>query len=303
LVAERREGKPLEAALSCAIPEVLVDMIAYTEADAGELVTALPGGLSRLVLISSGDVYASYGAFLGQGTAHRQFKPATEDDPLRSQLFPYRAHATSPADFRYHYEKILVERRAQELAPVPVTILRLPMVYGPGDPQQRVQGAVRRLRESRHVLRLHPQEATWRCTRGYVEDVARAIVLATSAPQAAGQTFNVGEREAMTEREWLGEIGHASGWTGEVVSDSQAPLSMPAQWKVPLIASTEKIRKELGFIESVGRREGIRRSLGNRKHMKPAPTPAVSLKACRRLLAPGDHLPCQILARAPALRR
>jgi nucleoside-diphosphate-sugar epimerase len=70
---------------------------------------------------------------------HRRPAPR-QDRALRAQRFPYRAQAASPADFRYSYEKILVEESFGTHSPVPVTVLRLPMVYGPGDAQERASG-------------------------------------------------------------------------------------------------------------------------------------------------------------------
>jgi hypothetical protein len=55
----------LTTALAAAAPAVVVDMTAYTEADVKGLLAALPASLVRLVIISSGDVYWTYGAFLG----------------------------------------------------------------------------------------------------------------------------------------------------------------------------------------------------------------------------------------------
>lgn len=56
---------------------------------------------------------------------------------MREQLYPYWAQASDPEDLLYGYDKIVVEQTAQSGAMVPVTILRLPMVYGPHDPQNR----------------------------------------------------------------------------------------------------------------------------------------------------------------------
>jgi NAD(P)-dependent dehydrogenase (short-subunit alcohol dehydrogenase family) len=57
-------GGSLKAALSHGTPDLLIDLIAYTEADADALLFALPRGVSRLTLISSGDVYATLGRYL-----------------------------------------------------------------------------------------------------------------------------------------------------------------------------------------------------------------------------------------------
>jgi nucleoside-diphosphate-sugar epimerase len=135
------------------------------------------------------------------------------------------------------------------------------MVYGPRDPQQRVQSVVRRLRENPDRLGLHSGEAAWRCTRGYVEDVAFGIALPATHPRSTGQIFNLGERDALTEQEWIGAIGRAIGWAGAVEADPGVAPSLPARWEVPLMVSTETIRRQLGYDEPVGREEGIRRAV------------------------------------------
>lgn len=124
-------------------PAVLVDMIAYSAEDVERLLPSLPATLERLVVISSGDVYRTYGAFLGHEPAGSTPSPLDESAPLRKSRYPYRAVAPGPDDLRYRYEKIDVEEIARGAAPVPVTVLRLPMVYGPKDPQERVAGSAR----------------------------------------------------------------------------------------------------------------------------------------------------------------
>jgi len=177
LTADRRRAA-LSSALAAAAPSVLIDMTAYTGEDMERLLAALPASLERLVVISSGDVYWTYGAFLGLSPALPPAAPVDEGAALREQLYPYRAQAQGQEDLRYWYDKIVVERTARTGAGVPVTILRLPMVYGPEGPQRRVSGYLQRLWASGSELRLNATEAAWRCTRGYVEDVAWAIRLA-----------------------------------------------------------------------------------------------------------------------------
>jgi nucleoside-diphosphate-sugar epimerase len=185
--------------------------------------------------------------------------PLAESAPLRERWYPYRDMAPGPDDMTYSYEKILVERAAQSAPGVAATVLRLPMVYGPGDRQRRVQGYVERLRRELARLALAPAEAAWRCTRGYVEDVAAAVALAASDERAAGQVFNVGEADALSEREWVAAIAAATGWAGEIVTDPSTPPQLPANWAVPLVMDTRRLRDLLGFAEPVGRAEGLRR--------------------------------------------
>jgi nucleoside-diphosphate-sugar epimerase len=260
LRADRNDSAALTTALAAAAPAVVVDMTAYTGDDAESLLAALPSSVVRLVIISSGDVYWTYGAFLRLSPSRTAAAPLDEQASVREQLYPYRARATGPMDLLYGYDKIVVERTVRGGASVPVTILRLPMVYGPGDPQRRIAGYLDRMGTSGGTLRLNPAEAAWRCTRGYVEDVAWAIRLAALDERAAGGIFNVGEEESLTELEWVGAIAAAAGWSGQVISDAATPPSLPAEWGTSLVVDTHRIRDVLGYREPIGRQEGLRRT-------------------------------------------
>src|SRR5436190_8561175 len=82
---------------------------------------------------------------------------------------------------------------------LPGTVLRLPAVYGPGDRQHRLFPYVQRMHDGRPAILLEHGRASWRWTRGYVENVARAIALAVVQEHATGLIYNVGEAEALTE--------------------------------------------------------------------------------------------------------
>ncbi len=115
-------------------PEVVVDMIAFTEQDASGLVETFRGLARRSVVISSADVYRAYGHFLAVESGLVEPTPLDEESPLREVLFPYRKQAQGPDDFLYSYDKIPVEQVVRGDPELPGTVLRLPMVHGPGDP-------------------------------------------------------------------------------------------------------------------------------------------------------------------------
>jgi nucleoside-diphosphate-sugar epimerase len=125
----------------------------------------------------------------------------------------------------------------------------------------RVGGYLRRLAAGSSPLRLNFAEAQWRCTRGYVEDVACAIALAAVNDRAAGEVYNVGETEALTEQAWAVAIAAAARWPGCVVPDPSVPATLQANWSVPLTMDTSRIRAQLGYEEPVGRVEGVRRTV------------------------------------------
>ena len=67
----------------------------------------------------------------------------------------------------YDYEKILVERVVMGDTGLPVTVLRLPMVYGPNDCQHRLAPYLKRMLDGRPMIPLSKGMARWRCLRGY----------------------------------------------------------------------------------------------------------------------------------------
>jgi nucleoside-diphosphate-sugar epimerase len=238
-------------------------MSAYQQRDIEGLVEALPASAERLVVISSGDVYAAYDAFLGISPGSAETKPSDEQASLRTTLFPYRRYAQGPDDLLYSYEKILVERAAMAWGGGATTILRLPMVYGPHDKQRRVARYVEKFRVSAESVYLNTAEAAWCCTRGYVEDVAAAIKLAAISEAAVSNVFNVGEPDGLSEAEWARTIAAVAGWEGKIVVDPEIAPSLQANWNVNLTVDTSRIRDVLGYDEPFGPDVGLRRTLAS----------------------------------------
>jgi nucleoside-diphosphate-sugar epimerase len=207
--------------------DAIVDMFAMTEADA----RAIAHVEGRVVVASSADVYRQYDRVRGHENGESD-APLTESSPLRANLFPYGGE----------YEKILVEQVVRERGG---TILRLPAVYGPGD---------RRLHEwIGAIVSMSEPQSRWRWTRGYVENVADAIALATIDDRAAGKTFNVGDADSPTEWDWVEMLG------GRVNIVKESPL--PFDWRYDLVTDTSAIRRDLGYKERVGREEAIARTI------------------------------------------
>jgi nucleoside-diphosphate-sugar epimerase len=253
-------------------PHVVLDMIAFTEQDARSLASTFRGLAERAVLLSSGDVYRAYGLFTGLEHGPLEPTPLTEDAALREALYVHRAATSGPDDPMYDYEKILVERAVLDDAGPPATVLRLPMVYGPGDYQHRLSPYLRRMAEGRRVIVLDEGLAHWRCLRGYVEDVAAAIVLAITDPRAAGRVHNVAEPTAWTEAEWVARIAEAAGWDGRIVAAPRGRLPMPYNTNQDLVTDSSRIRTELGYTEVVEPEEALRRTVAwERAHLPDQP--------------------------------
>lgn len=271
---DRRDLSSFSARFKAAAPDVVLDMIPFTEEEARALVQVFKGVARRVVAVSSADVYRAYARLLRLEAGEPDPVPLSEDAPLRESLYPYRAHAEGPQDFKYHYDKMLVERVVMSDEELPGTILRLPAVYGPGDTQHRLFGYLKRMDDGRPFILLEEGQARWRWTRGYVEVVADAIALAVTNERAANRIYNVGERLALTEADWVRSIGLAAGWKGEVVFVPKdflpEHLWTTADYEHHLSTDTGRIRAELGYNERVSRREALRRTIAWERANPPA---------------------------------
>ncbi len=271
---DRRDLASFAAEFRAAAPDVVLDMIAYTEDDARALVSVFTGVARRAVVLSSADVYGAYGRLLRLESGAPAADPLAEDAPVRANLYPYRAKAAGPDDFKYHYEKILVERAVMSGAELPGTVLRLPAVYGPGDRQHRLFGYLKRMDDGRPFIMLGERQSRWRWTRGYVSNVADAIALAVTNESAAASIYNVGETDALTEGQWVRTLGQAAGWDGRVVTvpDDSLPAHMasPVDYDHHLATDTRRIRAELGYSERVPREEALRRTIEWERANPPA---------------------------------
>src|SRR2546423_4018614 len=190
-------------------PDVVVDLIAFTEADAESAVQVFGGRVERVVCASSMDVYQAYGAFLRLEISKPRLRLLSEDSSLRTTLFPYRALAKNENDMLFDYEKILVERTIMNSGAFSAPVLRLPQVFGPHDSQHRLRDYLQRMDAGKDIA-ISQAKARWRWTRGYVEDIAAGLALAVIHSKASGRIYNIGEKEAESENDWIQRIGKAA---------------------------------------------------------------------------------------------
>jgi len=244
--------------------QVVVDLLAFNEEDARSLTETFRGRAERLVCLSSMDIYRSYGCFRRLEAGPSSSQPFAEEAPLRTTLYPYRALAKGTEDLFYNYDKIPVERIVMKEDRLPATVLRLPQVFGPHDRQHRLRAYLKQMDAGEDIL-LSEAKAAWRCTRGYVEDIAFGISLAITAEKAAGRVYNIGEKETGSEVEWIRQIGREAGWRGEIRTLPDAAVPEDAMesydWSCDLVADTQLIRNELGYREVVSTEVALQRTI------------------------------------------
>lgn len=258
-------------------PDVVLDMIPITEQHAQSVADICTGIATRIVAISSQDVYRAYGILIGKEEGQENV-PLREDAALRQKTFPYRLDkprsSDDPQKILDDYDKILVEKVYMGNAKLPGTILRLPMVYGPGDYQHRLFEYLKRMDDKRPAIVLEKGTAEWRWTSGYVVNVAEAIVLAVTDNRATNRIYNVGEPETLTTAEWVKKIGRIAGWHGDVlvVPQDKLPQQMMPSFNAAqqLVADTTRIREELGYSETISQDEALRRTIDWERSNPPA---------------------------------
>jgi nucleoside-diphosphate-sugar epimerase len=270
VLGDRRQLANYAAALRALAPDVVVDVVLSSGRQARELMSVFRGAASRVVALSSCDVYRACGITHRLEEGPLEPLPLTEQSRLRSKLQTY-----PPAQIQMlqqvfgwldeEYDKIPVEREILGDPELPGTILRLPMVYGPNDPLHRFLPIVKRIGDGRKSILFSSAMAGWRATKGYVEDVGRTIALAAASPQAAGRVYNVGEADTLTELDWARAVARAMRWNGsfQPMPDASLPpfLRAPGNTDQHWVTDTSRLRAELGFRESVPREEAIRRTV------------------------------------------
>ena len=254
-------------------PDVLVDMMLLSETQARQLMAVMTGVAARLVVASSCDVYLKYDLLRGVEKGTQGEGRVGEASPLRRKLYPYRDIVPDASHELYDYDKILVERTVMSSTALPASVLRLPMVYGPGDYQHRFYGWVKRMLDGRPAIVMEHGQAEWRVTRGYVENCADAICRTVTDESAAGRIYNVGGPTAPTEREWIERMAAHLDWPGRIVSVAPGALPEPMRsgltWQHNLVVDTGRIREELGFAEPVDSETCLARTIAWERDYPP----------------------------------
>lgn len=250
--------------------DVVIDLILSSGAQAEALMRTFRGIAGRVVAASSMDVYRACGILHGSEEGPLEPVPLTEESRLRTKLQTYPAEQIRMLRNIFgwvddEYDKIPVERAILGVADLPGTLLRLPMIYGPGDHLRRFTPYLKRMDDGRRAILLEQGLAAWRSPRGYVENVAAALALAAVSDQAAGRVYNVAETPAFSELEWAQRIAAATGWNGEFVLLQKdripAHLTLPGNTAQHWDADSGRIRRELGYREPVTLDDAIRRTI------------------------------------------
>jgi UDP-glucose 4-epimerase len=194
------------------------------------LLAALPPLLAGFCYASTADVYGSPAAL-----------------PIREDQLP--RPATYYAASKLAAEVLLGVWSAR--AGVPLAVLRVAHVYGPGDTSAKAIPSFLRacLHGQRPVVRGDGSDVR---DHVYVDDVADAVVRAVE--QRAAGVFNIASGSGTSIRELLAAVRTATGCAAE---PEWKPAARPA---TAIVLDVARARTDLGWAPRIGLAEGLRRT-------------------------------------------
>ncbi len=194
-------------------------------------------GIERLVHTSTSEVY---------GTA--RYAPIDEAHPLQGQS-PYSA------------SKIGADKLAEAFAcsfDLPVVTVRPFNTFGPRQSARAVIPTI----ISQCLTGVPIQLGSIHPTRdmNYVTDTVDGFVRAASAPDAVGQTINIGSGREISIGALAELIGRLAGRCVQIESDSQRLRPVKSEVE-RLLADNRRAREVLGWSPTVGLEEGLQRTI------------------------------------------
>lgn len=261
-------------------PDIVVDAIAGSAAAARRTLRVFGPVVRRIVFISGMNVYRAWGVYYGTEPGDVEAGTLDENAPLRRQPAAYPASMLASLRQQHAWMAEGFDRLAMERAAAAwpnsaaITIVRLGVLYGPGDRQRSLIGYWQPMQDGREAILLPRGWAEWRCSRVFVHNAAAGICLAATSPRAAGRVFNLAEDNPGTEAQWVQRIGKAFPWRGRVIvaPPELMPVSMrrAGRSEQSLCLNTSRIRRELGYRERYGADEAMHATLDWERMHAPA---------------------------------
>ncbi|MHB8574269.1 MAG: Rossmann-fold NAD(P)-binding domain-containing protein [Dehalococcoidia bacterium] len=217
---------------------------------------------------------------LGGITGQPVYRGSLRPTPLGAMPLPVPEWAERQRDAKDYTGKVaegedqLMEQHGRR--DFEVVILRYPGVFGPRAPINHEWAVVRRILDQRPSMIL-PHDGITYFQRGYVENVAWLVYLASVRPEAAGEIFNAGDERVLSARRVAELIVDELGSEMELVG-------VPAQFcrgvynlaeKSNLILDLSKARNLLGYRDVVDVEIATRRT---GRWLAENPMPAADLR-------------------------
>jgi nucleoside-diphosphate-sugar epimerase len=194
LIADRRDPATIRAALSHVYWDAVFDVSGYIMATDAEnflaLLDVLDGRAGRYIFVSSVMAYAPSGYFPWRETA-----PVTPDPP------------TTYGGFKAFAEQAILERFAA--SGFAATVARPAAIYGPENNIYDMESAMF-LRLRRALPILLPHQGLVVNSFGHVDDLAAALLVMATHPNAPGEIFNV-SGVGVTEGQYVQTLAEVVG--------------------------------------------------------------------------------------------
>ena len=233
VAGDRTDEATVERVAETVDPDYVFDVVAYHPSEVAHA-TRVFDDVEGYVYVSSGAAYAA------------EVIPKREDETPIAECTPDQAVDDSGAT--YGNRKAEGDREIQRAAErgVRAMSVRPPIVYGPHDYTERLDYWLDRV--ASHDRIVVPGDGTNVWQRAYVEDVARGMRIVAECG-AAGEWYNVADRNAVTIDRMVELIAEAMDETVEVVHASDRELSIaglestdfPLYRRPPHLLSTAKL--------------------------------------------------------------
>ena len=238
------------------------DVVIATYGRLRAIAEVLHGRVGQLISVGGAPAYRGY--FNAD-----QFEPPGLPVPTMEDA-PLAAEGDDGKSYRIvRTEEILFEQHPT------ATHFRYPYVYGPRQLVPREWAITRRILDGRRHIIL-PDDGLTLTTFGYVENLAKAILLAVGNDQAGGEIFNCGDEECLTLRTVVELIADEFDHDWEIVS-MPADIAIPAR---PLMfhhrtthryLDLGKLRAILGYTDAVPARDAVKRTARWLAENRPSP--------------------------------
>ncbi|QOR33734.1 NAD-dependent epimerase/dehydratase family protein [Clostridium sp. 'deep sea'] len=219
--------------------DAVIDIIAYNENDATEATRTFLGKVNHYIMISTRSVYQQ-----------PILCPIRESDKLESD-----------PNSSYGYNKVLAENKfleAYKNSVFPISILRLPAVYGEYDYQAREWYFIKRLFDSQREMLL-PNFGLGINQREYTGNIANQISCILKNPQKTiGKAFNSGHKHYNTYQELVQIAANLMGKTIKFygIKNKDMPYYVPLASDGVRVCSTGKL-ESIGYVEKYSVVDGL----------------------------------------------
>jgi nucleoside-diphosphate-sugar epimerase len=214
------------------------DVAVSTSGRLRHVVTVLSGRIGRLVAVTGLPAYTGW-------------RDSGYPLPLREGDRPARALADRPGDKLsagvQRGEALVAEAEAR--GAFTAAILRYTMVYGPHSYVPFDWYFVRRVLDGRRRIALEG-DGLMLPQRGHAENLAEAVLLTMTHPDAAGRVFNVGDEQVLSVAAIAATIAEALGHTFDVV-----PVPLAASPCGNPFALRQNTMFDLGALRALGYRD------------------------------------------------